>query len=133
MKHLNLILLLSLGACAQAREAPYAATPAWIKSKIVEFKKLPPFVPPRSIVATTYEGKPVFYISPACCDIPSELYDRAGNLICYPNGGFAGGDGRCTSFMPGREVTTPVWQDSRTGVVPSRVNPTSSGNVAVPR
>ena len=72
--------------------------PVWMQSKIAEYKRLPPFRPPRSVVATLHEGRNVYYVSSACCDIPSELYDEQGTLLCYPDGGFAGGDGRCRSF-----------------------------------
>jgi hypothetical protein len=107
-------LLMALAPCAMAQEQPAPAQPAWLQAKIAEYKSLPPFSPPRSIVATRHEGKNVYYVSPACCDIPSELYDDKGTLLCYPNGGFAGGDGRCRSFFLGREKVTTVWQDDRT-------------------
>ena len=87
--------------------------PVWMQSKIAEYKRLPPFRPPRSVVATLHEGRNVYYVSSACCDIPSELYDEQGTLLCYPDGGFAGGDGRCRSFLLGRDPVTTVWQDQR--------------------
>ena len=94
-------------------QAGQAGQPVWMQSKIAEYKRLPPFRPPRSIVATLHEARNVYYVSPACCDIPSELYDEQGTLICYPDGGFAGGDGRCRSFLLGRDPVTMVWQDQR--------------------
>ena len=123
------VLLLSLSACAQnvqppLPEAKTAAEPAapskpslakdwWLRIKIAELKSYPVANPPKSISRTTHEGKTAFYITAACCDIPSELYDEEGKLICYPSGGFADGDGRCKSFILGSTPTVSVWQDDR--------------------
>jgi len=97
-----------------ALKAQATAQPVWLETKIAEYKSLPPFNPPRSIIATKYDGKNVYYISPACCDIPSELYDEKGTLLCHPDGGFAGGDGRCRSFVLDSGPHTTVWRDERT-------------------
>jgi hypothetical protein len=99
--------------------------PAWLEARIAEYKRLPPASPPRSIVATRHEGKTVYYVSAACCDIPSELYDEHGTLLCYPGGGFAGGDGRCPTFVLGRETVTRIWRDDR---APGPSSPRASGN-----
>lgn len=48
---------------------------------------------------TTYKGRPAYYFPPKCCDIPSQLLDEHHKLICYPSGGFAGGDGKCPQFL----------------------------------
>ena len=88
--------------------------PKWIQTKIAGYQGLPPFSPPRFILRARYEGKDVYYVSPACCDIPSELYDEGGNLLCYPDGGFAGGDGKCRSFATIGNVLSTVWRDART-------------------
>ena len=119
MKLLSICLLLALAACARAQQAQPPGQPAWLQAKIAEYQSLPPFSPPRSIVVTKHEGKNVYYVSPACCDIPSELYDEKGTLLCYPSGGFAGGDGRCRSFFLGREPVATVWQDNRAIGAPS--------------
>ena len=115
---LHAALLLSLLAVAPAL-ADEPKAPAWLQDKITGFKNLPPFNPPRSIVATRHEGKKVYYVSAACCDIPSELYDESGTLLCYPDGGFAGGDGRCRSFFLGRAPTVTVWRDERSVAAPA--------------
>ena len=60
-----------------------------------------------------YQGKAAYYVSSACCDIPSELYDATGSLVCYPDGGFAGGDGRCPSFTFLANTVSVVWRDDR--------------------
>lgn len=106
-----LLLLVTAGVSAQ--ESGPAALPAWLRAKIVEFEKLPPFSPPRSILRTQHEGKTVYDVSPACSDIPSELYDEAGALMCYPGGGFAGGDGKYASFSLGSSALATVWRDAR--------------------
>jgi len=108
---LSLAILSAMPARAQGPQP--AAPPAWLQGKIAEYEKLPPFNPPRSIVATKHGGKTVYFVSAACCDIPSELYDEKGTLLCYPTGGFAGGDGGCPAFVPGRMPMTTVWRDNR--------------------
>jgi hypothetical protein len=110
------LLLLGLAfapAPASSQTGTPPTPPAWLAARIAEFKRLPASSPPRSIVVTTHDGKKVYYVSAACCDIPSELYDEQGALLCYPGGGFAGGDGRCPTFVLGRQPVTRVWQDDR--------------------
>ena len=88
------------------------AQPAWLRARIAQFEQLPPANPPRAVLRTTYAGLPAYFVTETCCDIPGELYDEAGQLLCYPTGGFAGGDGRCPSFaLP---PNSPVlWRDGR--------------------
>jgi hypothetical protein len=127
--------LLSLNACAQKTEpsasaASVPATPAtttaavpkpqlnttvpWLQVKIWEFQNQPVANPPRVVSKAVYEGKTVYYISAACCDIPSQLFDEDGKLICYPSGGIAGGgDGKCKQFVIDKPLLTPVWKDER--------------------
>jgi hypothetical protein len=51
------------------------------------------------------------------CDIFSELYDAAGNLIAHPDGGISGqGDGRAPDFFASRLFVRTVWADSRGGI-----------------
>ena len=110
---ISLLLLLRLAATAAAQDAAPAPRPPWLDQKIAGYQKLPPFSPPRSILRAKYAGKPAYYVSPACCDIPSELYDEGGSLLCYPDGGFAGGDGRCPSFSFVDNPPSVVWRDDR--------------------
>lgn len=98
-------------ACALPIEGDRAP---WLQSKISEYERLAPGNPPRAILRTTYEGKTVYYVTPTCCDIPSELYDERGALLCYPSGGFAGGDGRCPAFTLAASASA-VWRDQRPG------------------
>jgi hypothetical protein len=41
------------------------------------------------------------------------LYDADGKLLCYPAGGFAGGDGRCPAFAADERRMRLVWRDKR--------------------
>ncbi len=112
MKSIIAISLLS-ALVASAQETASAVQPPWLRLKITEYQQLPPFSPPRSILRAKYEGKTVYYVSPACCDIPSELYDEGGSLVCYPDGGFAGGDGKCPTFTFVGNSVSVIWRDSR--------------------
>jgi hypothetical protein len=124
----NAILVLSLSACAQMTIEPNTSakldtTLPWLQVKIWEYQSKPVSNPPRSIVKTTFEGKPVYYVPPVCCDIPSELYAEDGKLMCYPGGGITGaGDGKCTKFKTeyfdninnqNATKTSIVWEDKR--------------------
>ncbi|TWI57472.1 hypothetical protein IQ22_00689 [Pseudomonas duriflava] len=102
---------LTLSACTNSASLD---APRWLEAKIIEFGAQPPANPPRSIWRSELEGKTVYYISPACCDIPSELYDANGKLLCYPSGSLIGFDVRCPTFVSGRPRLEPVWQDFRT-------------------
>ncbi|MGZ5195665.1 MAG: DUF6970 domain-containing protein [Ramlibacter sp.] len=104
------VCLLFMGGCAVADGD---SAPAWIKDVSARLEALPPGHPPRAIYQGTLEGKPVFYVTPTCCDIPSELYDADGKLLCYPSGGFAGGDGRCPAFVVDEKRMRLVWRDKR--------------------
>jgi hypothetical protein len=134
------ILALSLSACVQkAAEsnnstnipAKLDTTLPWLQVKIWDYQSKPVSNPPRSIIKTTLEGKPVYYVPQVCCDIPSELYAEDGKLICYPSGGITGaGDGRCPRFKLeyldkiDTKNTTLVWEDKRkpaTSLSPARV------------
>jgi hypothetical protein len=89
------------------------ATPTWLKEKEAQLEALSAGRPPRAIYAAMHEGKPVYYLTPTCCDIPSELYDTEGKLLCYPSGGLAGGDGRCPAFVADEKRMRLVWRDKR--------------------
>jgi hypothetical protein len=109
---LALVLVLPLSA-AVSHEVAAKGPPAWLQKKIAHFQKLPLANPPRSVWRTAYEGQPAYYLPAICCDIPSELYNARGQLLCYPSGGFAGGDGRCPGFNFDEATATPIWQDRR--------------------
>ncbi|MBI3259706.1 MAG: hypothetical protein HYZ54_09565 [Ignavibacteriae bacterium] len=78
--------------------------------KAMEVKK-----PPLSVWQFQYNGRTVYYISPYCCDMFSELYDNQCNLICNPDGGFTGrGDGKCPDFAEKKTDEKLIWKDNRT-------------------
>lgn len=88
--------------------------PNWLQDTINAIKSRPVTSPAESIVQYTYKGAVVYYRPPICCDIFSDLYDANGNVICHPDGGFAGnGDGMCTDFLGSRTDKKLIWQDPR--------------------
>ncbi|MCX2740584.1 DUF6970 domain-containing protein [Pontibacter anaerobius] len=88
--------------------------PAWLTKLIGELKLEAPANPPAKIYRYTYGGKQVYYLTGRCCDVPSQLFDAEGNLLCEPDGGITGrGDGRCTDFFEQRQNETIVWEDIR--------------------
>jgi hypothetical protein len=108
-----LVLTLLSAGCAHA---PASEPPAWLRAKFAQFETAAPASSPRAILQAVYQGRTVYYVTPTCCDIPSELYDEGGKLLCFPDGGFAGGDGRCPAFrLPGNAAT--VWRDQRAAPV----------------
>ena len=110
MRRLWFVALLALAAAACATRN--ADLPNSLRERVSEFQSLPPAQPPRAIYRTSYRGLPAFFVTSACCDIPSELYDESGNLICYPGGSIMGRDERC----PGYGLPTSaalVWRDGR--------------------
>jgi hypothetical protein len=125
------ILMLSLTACAQKTTEPNNSTnnanniPAkldttlpWLQIKIWDYQSKPITNPPRSVIKTVFEGKPVYYVPAVCCDIPSELYAEDGTLMCYPSGGFTGaGDGKCPKFRIEYLDNTKNSRDNKTSLV----------------
>jgi hypothetical protein len=130
------IFMLSVSACAQKPaesnraannpaniSAKLDATVPWLQIKIWDYQSKPVSNPPRSIIKTSFESKPVYYVPPVCCDIPSELYAEDGTLMCYPSGGITGnGDGKCPKFRieyldntknSKDNKVSVVWQDKR--------------------
>jgi len=70
---------------------------------------------PGSVWKYSYKDSEVFYFPPLyCCDIPSELYNIEGKVMCSPDGGFAGvGDGKCPDFLEERKDGVLLWKDTR--------------------
>ena len=109
-----ILLLVTVAGCSKVSTPTESAdTPDWLKARIKSLQALPEANPPRRIFRTTFEGETAYYVSPACCDIPSELYRVDGTLWCYPSGGIAGGDRRCPAFSLDRQRMEPLWQDER--------------------
>lgn len=88
--------------------------PPFIHELIVQLRDGEKRNPPASIWRYTYRDAVVYYIPPYCCDVPGELYDSAGNLVCAPDGGLDGqGDGKCPDFFRERSDEERVWSDPR--------------------
>lgn len=106
------LVLVAVGACA-ARPAK-AEWPPFVTELIATLEAAPKSNPPGSIWRYNYKGRVVFYVPPSCCDVPSELYDSDGNIVCGPDGGLTGdGDGKCPDFFAQRTDELRVWSDSR--------------------
>jgi hypothetical protein len=85
-----------------------------VDSLIAALEAAPKKDPPATVWRYSYKGDLVFYVPPSCCDVPSELYDTAGTLLCAPDGGFTGkGDGRCPDFFATRTNGKRLWSDPR--------------------
>lgn len=92
----------------------------WLKSMVDKLESDPLRNPPARLYRYTYRDATVYYLPAACCDIPSELFDAAGRLVCLPDGGFTGdGDGRCTDFFATRSGCELVWADPRAKAGPA--------------
>ncbi|AKD05558.1 hypothetical protein PKOR_06270 [Pontibacter korlensis] len=111
-----LAVALTAGAC-KSGSAPSAIeqeSPTWLTKLIGELKLETPANPPAKIYRYTYGGQEVYYLTGRCCDVPSQLFDAKGNLLCEPDGGITGkGDGRCPDFFEQRKNETIVWEDKR--------------------
>ena len=88
--------------------------PDWINALIAKYQNQPPGNPPQSIWRYEYNGETVYYVPAQCCDQFSTLYNGHGDIICAPDGGFAGGgDGRCPDFFARRTNEKLIWKDGR--------------------
>jgi hypothetical protein len=110
MPTLVALSIMSVGCGPVAREE----RPRVADSLIAALEAAPKKDPPAAVWSYTYKGDLVFYVPPSCCDVPSELYDSAGTLLCSPDGGFTGkGDGRCPDFFATRNNGKRLWADPR--------------------
>lgn len=66
--------------------------------------------PSARVYRYNYNGQFVYYLPPRCCDMYSLLYDEDCNIICYPDGGHTGGDGRCSDFLNSRTDEILIWE-----------------------
>jgi len=87
--------------------------PDWLAARLRPTTARPGDSPPAWVARYEYDGRTVYYFPPRCCDIPSELYDAAGNLLCRPDGGFVDGDERCPDFLARRRGGEIVWGGGR--------------------
>ena len=108
--------------------APAPDLPDWLAARISPTTARPAGDAPAWVAKYEYGGGTVYYFPPRCCDIPSELYDAAGGLLCRPDGGFVDGDERCPDFLTRRQGGKIVWpgERGRSGLSapdPGRVGP----------
>lgn len=101
-----------LVACAQPK--PQRDVPPWVSALIAKLESEPVANPPAFIARYVYRGDTVYYLPPRCCDIPSEVFNKVGEVICAADGGMTGGgDGRCADFFETRREESVVWRDRR--------------------
>ncbi|GAB4017877.1 DUF6970 domain-containing protein [Spirosoma koreense] len=113
MRFIFIIAFIFLGLDYQPDELP-TGTPDCLRAMVEQIRHQHTWSPPARVVQYVYQGKRVYFIPIRCCDIPSKLYDENCNLICFPNGGFAGrGDGQCTDFFAKRSDEKLIWEDTR--------------------
>jgi hypothetical protein len=99
-------------ACAPATSVSDA--PEWLTALIQELETQPVANPPAFIARYEYQGQTVYYLPSRCCDIPSNVYNASGIIICHADGGLTGaGDGRCADFLSARKDEKIVWRDVR--------------------
>jgi len=99
-------------ACTSERSV--GNDPEWLTALIEELENQPVANPPAFIARYDYRGQVVYYLPARCCDIPSNVYDAAGAIICHADGGFSGaGDGRCSDFLSARRNEEVIWRDPR--------------------
>ena len=110
-------VILALGvcaACAEVQPVDGEPLPTWLPVLIQQLESQPVANPPAFIARYEYRDGVVYYILPRCCDIPSNLYNAAGTIVCHPDGGFSGaGDGRCADFFTARSNEKVLWRDPR--------------------
>ena len=106
-----------------AAGAPAPDVPGWLAARLRATTAGPAGDRPAWVARYEYRGGTVYYLPPRCCDIPSELYDAAGNLLCRPDGGFVDGDERCPDFLAERRGGEIVWGGERDRSGPSAAAP----------
>jgi hypothetical protein len=106
-----LILTIAIAGC---NSVAGGNLPPRIEQFIDELKAAPKSNPPATVWRYSYLDRVVYYVTPACCDVPSSLHDKDGKFICSPDGGITGrGDGKCRDFFETRTDESLLWRDSR--------------------
>ncbi len=110
-KHSAIFALIFLSSCAVADDT---SKPSSIERLIQKYEADTEDASPDEIWSFVIDDEVVFYVAPMCCDIPSTLFDKEGNILCHPDGGITGaGDGKCPDFHKERSTGVLVWRDSR--------------------
>ena len=90
------------------------ALPDWLARLVAQIEREPVRNPPAEIWRGHYRGLVVYFETPHCCDVPSRLFNAAGQRLCEPNGGLTGrGDGRCPDADIDDLKEERVWRDPR--------------------
>ena len=129
MKTLLLLLCILYGsACTTQKKTPGQSTdetgkilnpalpalPICIRQLIAKYQQAPKENPPRKIFSYLFKGKTVYYVTPPCCDMYSELFDSECKLLGHPDGGITGkGDGTLPDFRTTKTQEEIVWEDKR--------------------
>ena len=109
--YVMLVGALLLSSCAVS-DAP--SSQSFVPSLIEKSEAAPEESSPDEIWSFLIGDEVVFYIASECCDIPSTLYDKDGDVLCHPDGGLAGlGYGQCPRFYKNRSTGILVWRDPR--------------------
>ena len=108
-------LVIGAAACSSSSSpSEPAAAPPWLQALIAQIEAEPVTNPPSAIFRYRYAGDTVYFRPGRCCDLPSDLYNETGELICHPDGGITGrGDGRCPDFFSARSSEQLIWRDPR--------------------
>lgn len=111
MKHklLTIAIIITHIACDNSKlEAPNC-----INAMITQIKKEDVRNPPAQVWQWAVDSETYYYVTSDCCDQFNILYDTNCNMVCAPDGGFAGtGDGNCPDFK-GQIEETLIWEDPR--------------------
>ena len=118
-----LCAVLALVTPAAAADAPAPDVPDWLAARLRATTAGPAGDRPAWVARYEYRGGTVYYLPPRCCDIPSELYDAVGNLLCRPDGGFVDGDEHCPDFLARRRGGEIVWSGEQGRVGPPAPGP----------
>ncbi len=98
----------------QPMAQPVDGSDEWLKNLIRQLRQEESANPPAKIYRYTYKGEVVYHLTGRCCDLPGQVYDISGNVICEPDGGITGkGDRRCTDFFETRSDETLIWEDNQ--------------------
>ena len=115
MRSLSFIAVAVLGTArvAAANEVP-DTHPPFVTKRIARLAEAPVTGPPARVLRYTFRGATVYYVPGPCCDLPSEIYDAAGNQHqCFPEAPAMDEDGTCADFYANRRDEALVWVDAR--------------------
>jgi hypothetical protein len=106
------LILLAAFASVSPSNATDTQLPKFVDDVITSLETEAVETSPKEVWSYLWKGEKVYYVAPRyCCDIPSTLYDGAGNILCHPDGGIGdAGDGRCPNFLKQRTSGNLIWR-----------------------